>query len=121
MNVSCPDDLVISRPEGLYCPPGDFYIEPWRPVDRAVITHAHSDHARVGHRHYLAHTDSAGTLRTRLGAVEDAVRSHAIGRTELQRGNVSAVRLRNQLRTDSPRPGNAPTITKSASEPVSPR
>ena len=63
-----PDDLVIARPEGLYCPPGDFYIDPWRPVDRAVITHAHSDHARIGHGHYLAQTDSEGTLRTRLGA-----------------------------------------------------
>ena len=37
-----PSDLVVARPEGLYCPPGDFYIDPWRPVDRAVITHAHS-------------------------------------------------------------------------------
>ncbi len=61
-------DLVIARPEGLYCPPGDFYIDPWKPVERAVITHAHSDHARVGHAHYLAHTDSEGILRTRLGA-----------------------------------------------------
>ena len=34
-------DLVVARPEGLYCPPGDFYIDPWRPVDRAVITHGH--------------------------------------------------------------------------------
>ena len=62
------DDLVVARPEGLYCPPGDFYIDPWKRVDRAVITHAHSDHARAGHQHYLAHTDSQGTLRTRLGA-----------------------------------------------------
>ena len=60
--------LVVARPEGLYCPPGNFYIDPWKPVDRAVITHAHSDHARVGHGHYLAQTDSEGTLRTRLGA-----------------------------------------------------
>ncbi|KWT97978.1 MULTISPECIES: ligase-associated DNA damage response exonuclease [unclassified Variovorax] len=64
-----PQDLVVARPEGLYCPPGDFYIDPWRPVDRAVITHGHSDHARVGHGHYLAHEDSAGTLRARLGDV----------------------------------------------------
>ena len=61
-------DLVVARPEGLYCPPGDFYIDPWRPVERAVITHAHGDHARRGHAHYLAHEDSAGVLRTRLGA-----------------------------------------------------
>ena len=43
------DDLIVERPAGLYCPPGDFYIDPWRPVDRAVITHAHADHARSGH------------------------------------------------------------------------
>ena len=62
------DDLVIARPEGLYCLPGGFFIDPWQPVDRAVITHGHSDHARVGHGHYLAHVDSAGILRRRLGA-----------------------------------------------------
>lgn len=62
-------DLVVQRPEGLYCPPGDFYIDPWRPVARAVITHAHSDHARVGHGHYLAAQPSEGVLRTRLGAI----------------------------------------------------
>ncbi len=47
-------DMVVVRKEGLYCVPGDFYIDPWRPVERAVITHAHGDHARVGHGHYLA-------------------------------------------------------------------
>ena len=62
------DELIVQRPQGLYCPPGDFYIDPWRAVDRAVITHAHSDHARRGHRHYLAHASSAGLLRARLGA-----------------------------------------------------
>ena len=61
-------DLIVARPEGLYCTAGDFYIDPWKPVDRAVITHAHSDHARTGHGHYLAHTHSEGTLRIRLGA-----------------------------------------------------
>jgi len=66
--VSRADDLVIARPEGLYCPLGNFFIDPWRPVDRAVITHAHSDHARTGHAHYLATKESEGTLRTRLGA-----------------------------------------------------
>ncbi len=60
-------DLVIARPEGLYCPPGDFYIDPWRPVERAVITHAHGDHARGGMGHYLAAAPSEGILRTRLG------------------------------------------------------
>ena len=60
--------LIVSRPEGLYCPEGEFFIDPWRPVDRAVITHAHSDHARRGNAHYLAHRDSAELLRIRLGA-----------------------------------------------------
>ena len=62
------NDLVVARPQGLYCPAGDFYIDPWRPVERAVITHAHADHARTGHTHYLAQHDSEGTMRTRLGA-----------------------------------------------------
>jgi putative mRNA 3-end processing factor len=63
------DDLVVQRPEGLYCPPGDFYIDPWRPVDRAVLTHAHADHARRGHGHYLAAAPSEGVLRSRLGDI----------------------------------------------------
>jgi putative mRNA 3-end processing factor len=64
-----PADLVISRPEGLYCPAGDFHIDPWRPVARAVITHAHADHARRGHGAYLASTASVGVLRARLGDI----------------------------------------------------
>jgi putative mRNA 3-end processing factor len=62
-------DLIVQRPEGLYCPPGDFYIDPWRPVSRAVITHAHADHARRGHAHYLAATAARGLMRARLGDV----------------------------------------------------
>jgi len=62
-------DLVISRPEGLYCPAGDFHIDPWRPVARAVITHAHADHARRGHGAYLTSAASAGVLRARLGEI----------------------------------------------------
>ena len=60
-------NLIIARPEGLYCPPGDFYIDPWRPVDRAVITHGHGDHARWGSAHYLATRVGQGILRRRLG------------------------------------------------------
>lgn len=61
-------DLIERRPEGLYCAPGDFYVDPWRPVDRAVITHAHADHARGGHQHYLASARADHVLRSRLGA-----------------------------------------------------
>ena len=62
-------DLVVARPEGLFCVPGNFYIDPWRPVERAVITHGHADHSRTGHGHYLAHRDGEGILRTRLGDI----------------------------------------------------
>ena len=62
-------DLIELRPQGLYCPPGDFYIDPWRPVERAVITHAHADHARAGHQHYLCSAEGAALLRARLGDV----------------------------------------------------
>ena len=62
-----PEDLIQRRPEGLYCPAGDFHIDPWRPVARAVITHAHADHGRPGHGAYLAQRDSEALLRARLG------------------------------------------------------
>ena len=62
-------DLVVARPEGLFCVPGNFYIDPWRPVERAVITHGHADHSRTGHDHYLAHVAGEGILRTRLGDI----------------------------------------------------
>ena len=51
---------------GFYCPSGDFYIDPWRPVERAVITHAHADHARWGHRRYLTSTEGLGVLTHRM-------------------------------------------------------
>ena len=62
-------DMVVVRKEGLYCVPGGFYIDPWRPVDRAVITHAHGDHARYGHGHYLAAAPGVGVLKSRLGDI----------------------------------------------------
>ncbi|WP_426163467.1 ligase-associated DNA damage response exonuclease [Pseudoduganella sp. R-34] len=62
-------DMVVVRREGLYCVPGGFYIDPWRPVERAVITHGHGDHARPGHAHYLCAAPGIGILRARLGQV----------------------------------------------------
>lgn len=61
--------LIVARPQGLYCVPGDFYIDPWREVDRAIITHAHGDHARGGHASYLAASSAEHVLRTRLGNI----------------------------------------------------
>jgi putative mRNA 3-end processing factor len=60
-------DLVVLRREGLYCPQGDFHIDPWRPVARAVITHGHGDHARPGMGEYHAARASMPILRWRLG------------------------------------------------------
>jgi putative mRNA 3-end processing factor len=62
--------LVVHRPEGLYCEAGGFYIDPWRPVDKAVITHAHADHARTGSTRYIASAAGQGVLRSRLGAID---------------------------------------------------
>lgn len=53
---------------GIYCEAGNFYIDPWKPVNDAVITHAHSDHARWGNKRYLAHHLSREVLKYRLGA-----------------------------------------------------
>jgi putative mRNA 3-end processing factor len=62
-------DLIVSTDHGLYCAAGDFHIDPWRPVARAIITHAHSDHARFGSEVYVCHRDTAPILRKRLGDV----------------------------------------------------
>ena len=57
------------RPEGIYCSQGDFYIDPWRPVDKALITHGHADHARFGSKKYLCTDIAAPVIRHRLGNV----------------------------------------------------
>ncbi|MFC6491111.1 ligase-associated DNA damage response exonuclease [Nitratireductor sp. GCM10026969] len=61
-------DLLRSRPEGLYCPPGDFFIDPVRPVGRALITHGHADHARAGHGAVLATRETLDIMGLRYGA-----------------------------------------------------
>ena len=55
--------------EGIYCPAGDFHIDPWRPVGRALITHGHADHSRAGHGRYLATHAGLPVIRHRLGAI----------------------------------------------------
>ncbi|HEV2447363.1 MAG TPA: ligase-associated DNA damage response exonuclease [Candidatus Sulfopaludibacter sp.] len=60
--------LLEARDAGLYCPAGDFYIDPCVPVDRAVITHAHSDHAVAGSRSYLTASPGVALLLARVGS-----------------------------------------------------
>ena len=77
-------DLIASTDRGLYCAAGDFHIDPWRPVPRAVITHAHSDHARFGSEVYVCHRDTAPILKKRLGDV--AIETAEYGETLTRNG-----------------------------------
>jgi putative mRNA 3-end processing factor len=61
------DPLLAPTPAGLFCPPGGFYIDPTRPVARALITHAHSDHARAGHAALAATAETLDLMRVRYG------------------------------------------------------
>lgn len=61
--------MIEFTEKGLYCGAGDFYIDPWKPVNKAIITHAHSDHARFGSNHYLCHRLTAPILKLRLGDI----------------------------------------------------
>ncbi len=59
--------LIDFTDKGLFCSQGGFYIDPWKPVDKAIITHAHSDHSRAGNKHYLCHRFSKPIMQLRLG------------------------------------------------------
>ena len=72
--------MLIETAEGLYCPDGDFHIDPWGPVPRALITHAHGDHARVGSAAYLCTDRCAPLLRRRFGG-DAAIESVGYGRS----------------------------------------
>ncbi|MDO8799478.1 ligase-associated DNA damage response exonuclease [Phenylobacterium sp.] len=77
-----PEALLRPTPAGLYCPPGDFYIDPTRPVDRAVVTHGHSDHARAGHGAVLATPETLAIMAERYGAdFAGATEAAAYGQT----------------------------------------
>jgi putative mRNA 3-end processing factor len=79
-------DLIASTDRGLYCAAGDFHIDPWHPVQRAIITHAHSDHARFGSEIYVCHRDTAPILRKRLGdvAIETATYGQILTRNGVE-------------------------------------
>ncbi len=77
--ASHPATWLRPLPQGLFCEPGGFFIDPARAVDRAVITHAHSDHARPGHGHVLAHPDTLALMRARLGETRAGATHQALG------------------------------------------
>lgn len=62
------EPLIIATDRGLYCPPGDFYVDPWQPVQTAVITHAHGDHLRHGSAQYFVAHSGESLARYRLGS-----------------------------------------------------
>src|SRR6186713_3470748 len=62
-----PQDILMPVTAGLCCKPGGFHIDPVRPVERAVITHGHSDHARPGHGAVLATQETLDLMRLRYG------------------------------------------------------
>ena len=62
--------LLTLTENGLYCQKGDFYIDPWKPVNTAFVTHGHSDHAREGHKQYYCTNTSLSILKNRLGDIQ---------------------------------------------------
>ena len=99
-----PAELLVPRPEGLYCPPGDFFIDPVRPVARALVTHAHSDHATAGHGAVLATRETLDIMALRLGP-EFAGSTQAGGlrrddRARRRRGRLPSGRPRARLGAD---------------------
>ena len=62
-----PDDWLRTTPDGLYCSPGDFLIDPVRPASRALVTHGHADHARPGHGAVLATAATLAIMQSRFG------------------------------------------------------
>jgi putative mRNA 3-end processing factor len=84
------ESWLKTTPSGLFCEPGGFYVDPTRPVERAVISHAHADHARPGHSHVLATAGTLAVMRTRMGAERAGAVQQEIGYGEaLKIGDVT--------------------------------
>lgn len=90
--MSAPEKLLHPTDRGLYCPAGDFYIDPPRPVARAVITHGHGDHARAGHGAVLTTVETAAIMVARYGA-ETIGKVETLAYGETQRLGAVAVSL----------------------------
>ncbi|MCH8905842.1 MAG: hypothetical protein IH840_02045 [Candidatus Heimdallarchaeota archaeon] len=62
--------VLVTNEKGIYCPKGDFYIDPWKPVKNAIVTHAHADHLRFGNKNYIVTNKSLSVTRHRLSKDE---------------------------------------------------
>jgi len=87
--AALPESWIRPTPAGLYCEPGGFYIDPVRPVPRAVISHGHSDHARPGHRAVLATVATLAIMRQRYGAEAGGVLQAAAYGERIDLGGVA--------------------------------
>jgi len=87
--AALPESWIRPTPAGLYCEPGGFYIDPVRPVPRAVISHGHSDHARPGHRAVLATEATLAIMRQRYGAEAGGVLQAAAYGERIDLGGVA--------------------------------
>jgi len=84
------ESWLKTTPSGLFCEPGGFYVDPTRPVERAVISHAHADHARPGHEYVLATAGTLAVMRTRMGAERAGAKQQEIAYGEaLKIGDVT--------------------------------
>ena len=78
-----PDTWLKVLPDGLYCEPGGFFIDPVRPVPRAIITHAHADHARPGHGAVLASAETMALMDVRMGQGRAGASQQVLGYGEV--------------------------------------
>lgn len=62
--------LLCFNDKGIYCEPAGVYLDPWKPVDKAIITHGHADHSRWGHKQYITHHSNVPIIKHRLGEIE---------------------------------------------------
>ncbi len=64
--------LLVFNEKGIYCKVADVYLDPWKPVDKAIISHGHADHSRWGHKKYITHHSNVPIIKHRLGEIEVA-------------------------------------------------
>lgn len=80
------EQLLHFTDKGICCPRAGVYIDPWRPVERAIISHGHSDHAYAGHKHYLCTTDAMPVIRHRLYLEEQSIETLPYGENTIING-----------------------------------
>lgn len=61
--------LLVFNKKGIYCEKADVYLDPWKPVEKAIISHGHADHSRWGHKKYITHHSNVPIIKHRLGDI----------------------------------------------------